>query len=115
MNDVLKIYFFVILRSLVFHLQKTIRFFLNGRCYPTKEQRENETFRDYWIGWIAYKYFSKFTVCNNWLTLDFVGPNNDLIFTKNSHGDMMTKRFSEIIEIVKINNNANKITKCKKS
>lgn len=104
MADLLKVYLIVIFRTLVFKTQLLIRFFLNGRFYPTKQQRENETFRDYWIGWIAYRYFSKINVCDGWLNVDFVSPSNDFIFTTNSHGDKMTKTLKELVRVIKINN-----------
>ena len=104
MKDLIKIYVLVLLRSIVFKIQLLIRLALNGRFYPTKEQRDGGRFKDYWIGWIAYRYLSKLTVCDGWLSVDFFSPSNDFIFTTNSNGDKMTKTFSELLEVIKINN-----------
>jgi len=104
MSDLLKIYLVLTLRTIVFKAQLGIRFLLNGRCYPTKKQRENGSFKDYWIGWLAYKHFSKVSVCNNWLEVYFPTPSNDFIFTTNKHGDKMTKTFKEVVEVININN-----------
>jgi hypothetical protein len=108
MKDLIKLYSIVGLRTLVWKIQLLVRFVLNGSFYPTEKQRDNGTFKDYYIGWIAYKYFSKITICDGWLKVDFVGPNNDLIFTENSHGDKMTKNLAELVEVIRINN---KLTK----
>lgn len=98
MNDLIKLYFIVICRSVIFKTQLIIRFVLNGRCYATREQIINGTFKDYWIGWIAYKYFSKFKILNGWLSIDFPGPENDLIFMTNAHGDKMSISFNDLKE-----------------
>jgi hypothetical protein len=104
MIDIIKIRLIVIARTIVFKIQLLIRFALNGRCYPTKEQRESGSFKDYWIGWIAYRYFSKTVVCGGWLSVDFVGPDNDFIFVCNSHGDKMSKTLFELTNVIKLNN-----------
>lgn len=104
MKDLLKLNCIVIARTLVFKAQLLIRFCLNGRCYPTKEQRELETFKDYWIGWIAYRYFSKTTILDGWLSLNFVSPSNDFIFVTNSHGDKTTRTLAEIKNYLKTTN-----------
>jgi hypothetical protein len=104
MKDLIKLNSMALIRKIIFKLQLFIRFLLNGKCYPTEEQRENGGFRDYWIGWIAYKYFSKTTVNGGWLTIEFVGPDNDLVFIQNSHGDKMTNTFQETLKSVKRNN-----------
>lgn len=96
MLDLIKLYSVIFMRTLIFKLQLLIRFVLNGRCYPTREQRENGEFKDYWIGWIAYKYFSKLTIFNGWLKKEFYGPFNHLIYVETSHGYGMTKDLNEI-------------------
>ena len=108
MHDLSRLFLIVTLRTLVFKLQLFIRFLLNGRCYPSKEQRDNGTFKDYWIGWVAYKYFSDISICNGWLKLNFPSPSNDLIFTQNIHGDKMSKNLNEIRCYIKINNKISK-------
>lgn len=113
MKDLIKIYFILFFRTLIFKSQLGIRFILNGRCYPRKYSTSNlllsdlekdKKWRDFWIGWIAYKYFSKIKVNQGWLSVDFSGPNNDLIFVTNSNGNCMSKTFHELIEVIKINN-----------
>jgi len=69
------------MNHLVWTVQKGLRFCLNGRCYPKKPIDEN--FRDYYIGWISYKYFSKFKLRN--LNIDFMTPKASLIYVIPDH------------------------------
>lgn len=80
----------------IWNLQLFIRFVLNGSAYPTKEQRESGTFRDYYIGWIAYRYLSKFTIDDGWLQVELASPRGSIIWLKNSHGDIMTSDYDRL-------------------
>lgn len=59
-----KLRFNVFMFNLVWFVQKLIRLSLNGKAYPTYDDKMNVvgTWNDYYIGWIAYKYFSKNSV-----------------------------------------------------
>lgn len=105
MKDLIKLYAIVICRTVIVKIQLFIRLCFNGRCYPTTHQRDHGGFRDFYIFLrIVYKYFSVFSVNNNWLTIEFPGPNNDFIFVKNAHGDTRVKNFKEVVQTIKTNN-----------